>query len=91
MSEIIKFARTTLLMLNEKGLAPTPDNYAKIYCEVSGEEYTPFVRQSSSTVQPSLPNSTTSLSTQEIIENNRKIVSYLKDMPEDIGVINLSL
>ena len=84
MSEIIKIARTTLLMLNEKGLAPTPDNYAKIYCEVSGEEYTPFVRESSSTVEPSLPKSTTSLSTQEIIENNRKIVSYLDDITSSV-------
>lgn len=44
MSEIIKYARTTLLILNERGLAPTPDNYAKIYCEVSGDEYVPFVK-----------------------------------------------
>lgn len=44
MSEIIKHARTTLLILNERGLAPTPDNYAKIYCEVSGDEYVPYVK-----------------------------------------------
>jgi EAL and modified HD-GYP domain-containing signal transduction protein len=44
MSEIIKFARTTLLILNERGLPPTPDNYAKVYCEVSGDEYVAFVK-----------------------------------------------
>ncbi|MFM9913139.1 MAG: EAL and HDOD domain-containing protein [Methylophilaceae bacterium] len=52
MSEIIKFARTTLLILNERGLAPTPDNYAKIYCEVSGDEYVPFTKVEAAAAQP---------------------------------------
>ncbi|MCE9633082.1 MAG: hypothetical protein K8Q92_02735, partial [Methylophilales bacterium] len=57
MSEIIKFARTTLLILNERGLAPTPDNYAKIYCEVSGDEYVPFVKAGAAeTNSQSAPN-----------------------------------
>lgn len=38
MSNIVQNARQALLIMNERGLAPTPDNYAKIYNEVSGIE-----------------------------------------------------
>lgn len=38
MSNIVQNARQALLIMNERGLAPTPENYAKIYNEVSGIE-----------------------------------------------------
>jgi EAL and modified HD-GYP domain-containing signal transduction protein len=38
MSNIVQNARQALLIMNERGLAPTPENYARIYTEVSGVE-----------------------------------------------------
>lgn len=71
MSDIVKNARTALLLMNERGLAPTPDNYAKIYNEVSG-------------VEDSENADVEALNAKEIIENNRRLMRYLDELTTGI-------
>ncbi len=71
MSDIVKNARTALLLMNERGLAPTPDNYAKIYNEVSG-------------VEDSGNADVEALNAKEIIENNRRLMRYLDELTTGI-------
>ena len=72
MSDIVKNARTALLLMNERGLAPTPDNYSKIYNEVSG-------------ITDDHAAQAESHNAKEIIENNRRLTRYLDELTASIS------
>lgn len=65
MSNIVQNARTALLLMNQRGLAPTPENYALVYNEVSGID---------SSRNPE------ELNAKEIIEHNRRLMRHLDEL-----------
>jgi EAL and modified HD-GYP domain-containing signal transduction protein len=84
MSNIVKNARTALLIMNERGLAPTPHNYAKIYYEVSGEEQ-PNTLVLSGNGETSMQDMDIEMqNAQEIIKNNRMLVEYLGELTASV-------
>ncbi len=80
MSNIVKNARSALLIMNERGLAPTPQNYAKIYYEVSGEEPPSTIVLSGSDEAGQSDMGIEMQNAQEIIKNNRMLVEYLGEL-----------
>lgn len=84
MSNIVKNARAALLIMNERGLAPTPQNYAKTYYEVSGEDQ-PSSLLLSGSGEPSKQNLVSEMqNAQEIIRNNRMLVEYLSELTASV-------
>lgn len=84
MSNIVKNARTALLIMNERGLAPTPQNYAKTYYEVSGEEQ-PSTLILTGSGEPTKQNMVSEMqNAQEIIRNNRMLAEYLGELTASV-------
>ncbi|HEY8084165.1 MAG TPA: diguanylate cyclase, partial [Methylophilaceae bacterium] len=84
MSNIVKNARTALLIMNERGLAPTPHNYAKIYYEVSGEQPPSTIVLSDSGEAQTADMGIEMQNAQEIIKNNRRLVEYLGELTASV-------
>lgn len=72
MSDIVKNARTALLLMNERGLAPTPDNYARTYNEVSGAD-------------EDNEGDSEALNARETVEHNRRLMRYLDELATSIS------
>lgn len=72
MSNIVKNARTALLLMNERGLPPTPENYTKIYNEISG-------------IDADSASGEETASAKDIIENNHRLVRYLDDFTSSLS------
>jgi EAL and modified HD-GYP domain-containing signal transduction protein len=72
MSNIVKNARTALLLMNERGLPPTPANYTKIYNEISG-------------LDADDESGAEAAGTKDIIENNHRLVRYLDDFASSLS------
>ena len=85
MSNIVKNARSALLIMNERGLAPTPQNYAKIYYEVSGEQPPSAIVLSGSDKVDKPDTDIEKQNAQEIIKNNRKLAEYLGELTASVA------
>ncbi len=70
--------------MNERGLAPTPQNYAKIYYEVSGEEPPSTIVLSGSDEAGQSDMGIEMQNAQEIIKNNRMLVEYLGELTASV-------
>ncbi|MCX7626853.1 MAG: GGDEF domain-containing protein [Methylophilaceae bacterium] len=69
-SQIVKTARAALHLLTARGLPPTPENYARVYREISGESTMSSPDQE---VSPETP-----LSVEQKLDNSRELVELIR-------------
>lgn len=80
-NQAVKTARAALYLIAERGLPPTPQNYANVYCEISGEplEIPPEAEETLS-IEQKLDNS------RELVELIRTLVSAVADQTSHLAV-----
>lgn len=80
-NQAVKTARAALHLITARGLSPTPQNYAKVYREVSGEAIpVPPDNEEPLTIDQKLDNS------RELVELIRTLVSAVADQTGHLAV-----